>query len=137
MHLAAAKIGVGVPPGDYGASVHSVFRSGCILASSGGGLVTLVAPAAGGLPAGITLAAPAHVDFQHSIAVGASAAVRAGILRFAGSCLTIDLRGAEAWRSGLARLSLDAFSARTQAAWTTAAHLLHADGRAAVLARIA
>ena len=135
--LAARKIGFGVPVDDFDGAVHSVFRNALILAVDGGGLVTLVPEEAGALPGGITLDAEAGIGFDRMIAAGAGAAARAGVLRIADSGLTVDLRQAEAWRSGLDELTLDLASASSRKAWDTAAAVLAVDGRAERFLRIA
>jgi hypothetical protein len=137
MRLAAAKLGIGVPEGACGGRVHSVFRGACILALDDGGLLTLVLHQAGGLPGGITLAKSAEVNFSSTASAGASVSVRGGILRIAGSEISVDLRSAIRWRSGLADLALDAANDGTQSAWRVAASLLLADGRARAFVRIA
>jgi hypothetical protein len=135
--LAALKTGFGVPDADFDGNVHSVFRNALILAVDGGGLVTLVPEEAGALPGGITLDVEAGIGFDRMIATEARAAARAGILRVADGGLSVDLRQAEAWRSGLDERILDLASASSRKAWDTAAAVLAADGRAERFLRIA
>lgn len=128
IRLAALKIGFGVPERDFDSTVKAVFKNALIVAVGDDGPVTLVAAEAGGLPGGITLDISGDIGFGRTIAVGARAAARAGILRVAGG-LTVDLRQAVAWRSGLNELVLDMDHVASRAAFEIAATFLSAGDR--------
>ncbi len=136
MQLAALKIGIGVPAGDFAGTVRSAFRRACLIATDGAALVTLVA-GAGGLPGGIIVAAGDDFDFTRATVEGTRIGVRAGIVRFENARLGIDLRGAVPWRSRLDRLKLSLGDPGSRTAWPIAARILAADGRAAALRALA
>lgn len=136
MRLVALRIGTGVPTRPFTGVVRSVFTDAAIL-TVGDSLVTLVTASAGGLPGAVTVDVPRGFDFAGFIAVGAAAASRAGILRFAGSPASIDLRGASHWRSCLRDISLDFGSPATDSAWRSVAAALRADGRSDAITRLA
>jgi hypothetical protein len=128
MRLAALKTGFGVPHRDFNGGVHAVFKNALMVAVADAGPVTLVPADTGALPGGISLDMGEAIGFDRAIAIGARAAARAGILRVAGG-LTVDLRQAVAWRSGLDELVLDMDHVASRAAFGIAAALLSADGR--------
>ena len=136
MRLVAVRIGIGVPARPFTAVVRSVFVNAAILTVADR-LVTLVPAAAGGLPHAVTVAVPQGFNFADFLATGAAAASRAGILRFAGSMVSVDLRPARQWRSGLRAMSLDFNRPAAESAWRSVATILRADGRSTAIARLA
>lgn len=136
MHLGAEKIGWGVPV-TFEATVHSLFRNAAILTVAGHQLVTLVPATAGGLPGAISIALPAGFEFSKALGARSRAAVRGGMLRFRGGALSVDLRDAVRWRSGLDALELDLNKPAMHRAWEDAAAILAADGRTDAFVRIA
>jgi hypothetical protein len=136
VRLVALRIGTGVPTQPFAGVVRSVFVNAAIL-TVGDGLVTLVTAAAGGLPGAVNVAVPRGFNFMDFIAVGAAAASRAGVLRFAGSVASIDLREARQWRSCLRAISLDFRNPAVESAWRSVAAALRTDGRSDAIARLA
>ncbi len=136
MRLVALRIGTGVPARPFTGVVRSVFANAAILTVADK-LVTLVPAATGGLPAAITVDVPRGFDFEDFVTVGAEAASRAGILRFAGSEASVDLRGARQWRSRLRDNSPDFGNRATDSAWRSVAAALRADGRSNAIVRLA
>jgi len=136
VRLAATRIGAGVATGDFSGAVRETFRNACILAVDGT-LIALVPQAAGSLPAAITLALESGFAFDKEIAVGSEVAARGGVLRIKGARCAIDLRSATRWRSNLAALDLDLWSAPMSAAWEVANDALETDGRHRALLGIA
>ena len=135
MRLLAVKVGAGAPADPFSGSVHSVFAKTAILAVANR-LVTLAPAASGGLPGAITVDVPNGFDFAGPLTVGASAVARAGVLRFGGDALSVDLRSATAWRSRLLEIALDLSAPATARAWAAAAAALLGDGRSAPIARL-
>jgi hypothetical protein len=133
--LIALRIGAGVPSESFSGYVRSVFANAAILKIENK-LVTLAPAAAGGLPAAINIDVPTGFDFARLLTAGAAAALRGGILRFADDGASIDLRGANPWRSRLGELALDFARPGTANGWGTAAVALRADGRSNAIARI-
>jgi hypothetical protein len=136
MRVVALSIGTRVPTRSFSGVVRSVFDNAAILMVADS-LVTLVPAAAGGLPAGITVDTPPGFNFADFLAVGAASASRAGVLRFAGSTASVDLRVARQWRSCLRSISLDFASPATDRAWRSVADALRADGRSSAISRLA
>jgi hypothetical protein len=123
MRLDALTAGFGVPASVFQGSVAAVHRRACVLALQNGALVTLVVRAVGSLPFGITLDAPPTLLFADCVAVGSGIATRGGILRFAGSPVSVDLRDARPWRSKLTEHAIDLGKQSTREAWDVAGHL--------------
>jgi hypothetical protein len=136
VRFVALRIGTGVPTRPFTGVVRSVFVNATILTVADS-LVTLVPAATGGLPGAITVDVPRGFNFAGFLAVGAAAASRAGILRFAGSAASVDLRVARHWRSRLRDISLDFDSPATDIAWRSVAATLRADSRSNAIARLA
>ena len=136
MHLAALKIGSGVSTEPFTGVVRSVFTNATILVV-GNGLVTLVPVSAGGLPSAVSIEVPLGFDFTGLLAAGTAVASRAGILRFADSPASVDLRMARRWSSSLRSIRLDFARPGTDRAWRRVAAALQADGRSHVIARLA
>jgi Protein of unknown function (DUF2877) len=137
MRLAALTSGIGIPAGAFEGSVAAVHPRACVLALQNGALVTLVLHSVGSLPCGITLDAPPTFHFADCVAVGAGIVARGGILRFAGSPLSVDVRDARPWRSRLTDHVIDLGKRSTREAWDVAKTALQEDGRSASLARLA
>ena len=117
--------------------VHSVFRRVVNLRLADGELLTLYANRDNSEPPGaITIAAPSDFDFSKHVALSAAVSCRAGVLRIAGSGVSIDLRRARQrgpetvgpCRSG----ANTGFSASWHTAWQTL--LAAADGAGLVAA---
>jgi hypothetical protein len=125
-----------VPSRPFTGVVQSVFVNAAILAVADG-LVTLVPAATGALPAAIMVDVPRGFNFASVLAVGAAAASRAGVLRFAGSAASVDLRMARHWRSRLGDISIDFVNSATESAWRSVAAALRADGRSNAISRLA
>ena len=87
------------------------------------------------LPGAITVDVPRGTDFSRFLIAGADAASRAGVLRLAGDDTSVDLRGADHWRS-LRELALDLNKPATERAWRTIAAALQTDGRSNAIARL-
>jgi hypothetical protein len=136
VRLVALKIGPGAPTRPFTGVVRSVFANAAIL-SIADGLATLVPAETGGLPGAITLEVPRGFNFARVMAVGAAAASRDGVLRFAGGAASIDLRAARPWTSGLREISLEFGDPATDGAWRSVAAALRADGRSDAIARLA
>ena len=135
MRLVALKIGAGVPTEPFSGSVRSVFVNAAILTIANR-LLTLAPAATGGLPGAITVDVPRGFDFSRFLIVGADAASRAGVLRLAGDDTSVDLRGADHWRSRLRELALDLNEPATERAWRTVVAALQTDGRSNAIARL-
>jgi Protein of unknown function (DUF2877) len=135
VRLVALRIGAGVPNRPFAGVVRSVFANAAILAVADG-LVTLVPDATGCLPGAIAVDVPRGLNFANLLQAGAATASRAGILRFAGSAASVDLRAALHWRSRLRDISLDFDSPATNSAWRSVAATLRADGRSNAIARL-
>jgi hypothetical protein len=116
--------------------VHSVFRRVVNLRLDDGELLTLYANQDNSEPPGaITIAVPADFDFSKHVALSAAISCRAGVLRIAGSGVSIDLRRArrrDPETVGPCRDGADTgFSATWHSAWQT---LLATDGAGLVAA---
>ena len=108
------------------AAVHSRV---CVVSLADESLLTLAAPEIGGLPRSIRFDAPSGLAFENAIPVGADVAQRGGILRIAGSPISIDLRCAALWRSPLRDLRLDGARRAVADALSAAHAALGQDGR--------
>ena len=126
-----------MPAEDFAGRIAAVHPSVCVLSLVDESLLTLATPTIGRLPRSITLDAPRDFAFQDILAVGADIAARSGILRIAGSALSIDLRPAIRWRSCLGDLRLDAKRNVVMQALEAARAALLQDGRSDALIRIA
>lgn len=135
MRLVALRIGAGVPNRPFTGVVRSVFVKAAILTVADR-LLTLVPAATGGLPGAIALDVPRGFNFASLLRTGAVAASRGGILRFAGSAASVDLRAAPYWRSRLRDIVLDFDRPATDGAWRSVAATLRADGRSNAIARL-
>ncbi|HYM30992.1 MAG TPA: DUF2877 domain-containing protein [Candidatus Cybelea sp.] len=98
MRLAALTAGIGAEAGRFAGTVHSVFVRACNIMTEQNLLLALVTRETGAVPRGFQLATPQGFSFADHLRPGARVACRAGILRIAGSDLSIDLRPARPWR---------------------------------------
>jgi hypothetical protein len=137
MRLAALSTGAGAPAGDFAGTTAAVYSRVCLLLLADESLLTLVVPAIGNLPKSIMIDARPEFVFADVLAVGANVAARSGILRIAGSALSIDLRSATRWRSCLSNLELDGSREAVMQALEAARVALQRDGRSDAFARIA
>src|SRR5262249_26989638 len=120
MQLAALTAGIGAGADAFSGVVHSVFARACNIVPASGMLLALSVREAGAVPHGFQLAPPAGFPFLDHVRRGQTAACRGGVLRIAGSALSVDLRPARAWRSALSRLDLDLRRRDVASAWETA-----------------
>ncbi len=128
MRLTATAIGYGVAPDSIAGPVIAVFPRACEILCADGLIVTLSA-VEGGVPGGISVEVGEGFRFDAHLVAGAEAAVRGGVLRFAGSVVSIDLRGASAWRSRLGEMRADFALPEPQRARGAAVQALLEDGR--------
>lgn len=130
MQLAAISAGVGADAAPFRGRIHGVFARACTIARGADGLLSLVAAEAGAVPRGFQLALPPGFSFADYVHDDAAVAARGGILRIAGSRLTIDLRSARPWRglpvAGALAWEDRAVAAAWQAAWRELARRGHA-----------
>lgn len=111
MHFQAVSIGSAVPVNNFTTTIQSVFESSINLRlDHEDRLITILVSDHYDLPQGIRLNAR-NVSFQ-SLTVGLRAVCQSGILRFASSTLTIDLRGASIWEAQLPILDITKLSIR-------------------------
>ena len=74
-----------------------VFETACYVRRPDGSLVLIVSSSTGSMPNGIVVSLPAGVRLSHCVRKAAATTVWAGIIRFAGHGLSIDLRQAETY----------------------------------------
>jgi hypothetical protein len=137
MRIAALAIGVGVPADDFAGLAAEVHARAALIKLAEGGCVTLLGSELGRQPRGISLDLPEDISLSQLLSANAECAKRSGVVRFAGSALAIDLRGAPQWRSGIAALNFDCRSAAVAKAYRTARLVLEQDGRSQELCDIA
>ncbi len=80
-----------------GGRVLAVFRRACAWQCEDGSLTSVLSRELAPLPMAIRLATPEGFAFSDHVAAGQPVAVRAGMVRFAGSDLCLDTRPAEPW----------------------------------------
>lgn len=120
MQSRAISIGQAVPLNDFDAVVHSAFDSALNLRPNGSDLLITVLPSdAPDLPGGIRLEVSKELSFQ-ALQPGMQAHCRAGMLRFEGGQLTIDLRQAARWDGDLPIPRADLRNPLTATAWQCA-----------------
>lgn len=112
MPLSAISAGACAPLGWFDGQIHSVFASAANL-RIGDDLIALLAASHSNQPRGIRLTWPDDVSFERWLSPGATVACRAGIIRFSGSPLQIDLRPAQLWCRDLTNMSVSC----TATAW--------------------
>jgi hypothetical protein len=137
MRIAALAIGVGVPAEDFAGRVAEIHARAALIKVVEGGCVTLLGSELGRQPRGLSLDLPENISLPQLLSANAECAKRGGVLRFAGSALAIDLRGAPQWRSGIAALNFDCRSVTVARAYRTARLALEQDGRSQELCDIA
>jgi hypothetical protein len=117
MVLPAISLGYAVPPGDFDASVHSVFHSAMnFRLANEDSLLTLVLSREPDLPQGIRLNTPEGFTFEN-FQIGEPAYCRDDILHFESSHLSVQLSGARRWECDLPGLKIDTGLPATYAAW--------------------
>lgn len=134
MQLVAVSRADGVDPKNLDGFVTAAFERACAIEGRDGRLVTLAAETFGNMPGAILVALPAGFRFVDRAARGTPVHLRGGVLRFAAHDLSVDLRPARIWTSGIAGLGLDMTGDAVERAWRAAAAMLARDGRAAPLA---
>jgi Protein of unknown function (DUF2877) len=137
MRIAALAIGVGVPAGDFAGRVAEIHARAALIKLAEDGCVTLLGSELGRQPRGISFDLPEDISLRQLLSANAACAKRGGGVRFAGSALAIDLRGAPQWRSGIAALNFDCRSVAVARAYRTAGLVLQQDGRSQELREIA
>jgi hypothetical protein len=137
MRIDALATGVGVPAGDFAGRVAEVHTRAVLIKLAEGGCVTLLGGELGRQPRGVSLDLPEDISLRQLLSANAECAKRCGVVRFAGSALAIDLRGAPQWRSGIAALNFDCRSGAVARANRTARLALEQDGRSQELCDIA
>ena len=120
MRLTALTAGLGAECAPFKGTLHSVFAHACNMEVSAGRLIALVVRGTGAVPWGFQLATPPAFRFLDHVHSGQAVACRGGILRVAGSPLSVDLRTAQHWHSGLGGLALDLDRPEVKRAWTAA-----------------
>ena len=124
MRVHAVSIGQAVPRENFDASIQSVFDSAVNLRlTQQDRLITVLLSDHYELPQGIRLATQAVP--LNLLKIDQHAAVRGGILRFASSALSIDLRGAPVWTCPIPALNTDMSSSSVQEGWTMVWGLLN------------
>jgi hypothetical protein len=101
----------------YSGRVGAIFHGACSVRPRRGSLLTFLPAEAGKHPAAIGLDTNADFDFRHHLRSGEAVQCRAGIVRFAGSELSIDLRTAKSWSSLIPDLRTDMSRPRSLRAW--------------------
>jgi Protein of unknown function (DUF2877) len=137
MRIAALATGAGVPAHDFAGRVIEIHARAALIKLRDGWCVTLLGRELGRQPRGISLDLPADISLQQLVSVNAELAKRGGVLRFAKSAVTIDLRRAPPWNSGIAALDFDCRKPAVARAYRTAASALQRDGRSQGLRDIA
>jgi uncharacterized protein DUF2877 len=118
MYLPAISIGYAVPDGNFGASVHSAFKSALNLRlNEESNLLTLVAASEGDLPQGLRVDTPEGFSFE-AFQVHEPVICRDSILRFEKNSLTVQLSGARRWKCDLPALKFDSTNPAVSAAWS-------------------
>lgn len=124
MQFQAVSIGQAVPRENFDAMIQSVFDSAVNLRlMHQDRLITVLLSDHYELPQGIRLVIK-NVPLN-SLAIDQQAAVRGGVLRFASSALSIDLRSAPVWVCPIRNLNTDMNAPFVQEAWMTVWSLLN------------
>ncbi|MBT3904782.1 MAG: DUF2877 domain-containing protein [Rhodospirillaceae bacterium] len=97
MRLAARSVGSEAPSSAADGIVCGVFDRTCNIQLTDGSLLTCATSDYFDMPRGVRVREANGFKFNAVIPGGAAANLRGGILRFAGSGLAIDLRGAHVW----------------------------------------
>lgn len=117
LRVAALTAGAGAPVADFAGRVLEVHGRAALITFGPNRLLTLLAPALGAMPGGIVLGVPPEFRFTGLLVPGAPAAARGGVLRIGAGRLTVDLRGARAWRSRLAASRVEGRRPAVAGAW--------------------
>jgi hypothetical protein len=121
VYLNAITVGEAVPLARFGGQVHSIFRTACNLRLDDGSLITLLSAGQADLPQGIRLDTQPDFTFDtQDLRAEQRVICESGIVRFASSGLSIDLRKAHVWRVDLTDLRVDLSRPETQRAWGVA-----------------
>ena len=96
--LAALTIGSELPPAGFAGLVHGIYDHACNIRLADGQLATCTVADYFEMPRGIRVRTAPGFKFGSVLTHGAGAYCRAGILRFAGTGLKIDLRDAAVWK---------------------------------------
>ena len=126
-----------MPAGDFAGRVAEVHTRAALVKLAEGWGVTLLGGELGRQPRGVSLDLPEDISLRQLLSANAECAKRGGVVRFAGSALAIDLRGAPQWRSGIAALHFDCRSGAVARANRIARLALEQDGRSQELCDIA
>lgn len=137
MRIAALATGAGVPAHDFSGRLIEVHARAALVKLSDGWCITLLGRDLGRQPRGISLDLPEDISLRQLLCVNAELAKRGGVIRFAKSALTIDLRRPRPWSAGIATLQFDCSKAAVARAYRTAASALERDGRSQELRNIA
>jgi hypothetical protein len=129
MRIAALATGAGVPAHDFAGRLIEVHARAALIKLHDGWCMTLLGGELGRQPRGISLDLPADISLRQFLCVNAELATRGGVIRFAESALTIDVRHARPWNSGIAALQFDCRKPAVARAYRTAASALERDGR--------
>lgn len=117
MRLKALSLGYAIPDSDFLAHIHSVFTSTMNLkVDESTDLITLINSNETDLPQGIRVDDPTNFAFN-GFQVNGQVGCQAGILRFAGSELEIDLTRAERWQCDLRHLCNEGDPERFLVSW--------------------
>ena len=130
MRIAALATGAGVPAYDFAGRLTETHARAALIKLHDESCITLLGSELGRQPRGISLDLPEDISLRQLLCANAELAARGGVVRFAGSALAIDLRGARPWRSGIHELNFDDRSAAVAEAYGTAVSALERDGRA-------
>jgi hypothetical protein len=137
MRIAAFAVGAGVPAQDFAGRAVEVHTRAALLRLVDGWCITVLGGELGRQPRGISLDLPEGVSLLTLLSPDAVFARRCGIVRFAASALSIDLRRAQHWRSGIAALHFDARRLAVIRACRIARLALERDGRSQGLRDVA
>jgi Protein of unknown function (DUF2877) len=137
MRIAALATGTGVPAHDFAGRLIEVHARAALIKLQDGWCITLLGSGLGRQPRGISLDLPENITLRQFLSVNAELARRGGVVRFAKSALTIDMRRARPWSSGIVALQFDYHEPAVARAYRTAAAALERDGRSRELPDIA
>jgi len=137
MRITALATGAGVPEHDFAGQLTEVHRRAALVKLHDGWCITLLGVELGRQPRGISLSLGEDISLRQFLSAHAKLAKRGGVIRFAGSALTIDLRQALHWRSEIATLQFDCRRTGSVRAHRTAWSALERDGRGRGLREIA
>jgi len=137
MRIAALATGTGVPAHDFAGRLTEVHTRAALIRLHDGRYITLLGRGLGRQPRGISLDLAADISLRQFLSANAEVAKRGGVIRFAESALTIELRGARHWSSGISALQFDYRRPAVARAYRTAWSALEQDGRSQGLRDVA